>query len=170
MYMKINQSEQKELKEALAKVENILDDNQKLKELYLKKEQSIKYLTLMNSSKENVELIKKFNEYDKKLRKLENEAAFLIAKEEKSNVIIKKKALGKKMIINKSDEQKYENKFNKVLKETNYLELSRQRSDIFKKLVKINLEDCSVLYKLDSLETEISIIETDTLREYLLEN
>lgn len=170
MYMKINQSEQKELKEALAKVENILDDNQKLKELYLKKEQSIKYLTLMNSSKENVELIKKFNEYDKKLRKLENEAAFLIAKEEKSNVIIKKTALGKKMIINKSDEQKYENKFNKVLKETNYLELSRQRSDIFKKLVKINLEDCSVLYKLDSLETEISIIETDTLREYLLEN
>lgn len=170
MYMKINQSEQKELKEALAKVENILDDNQKLKELYLKKEQSIKYLTLMNSSKENVELIKKFNEYDKKLRKLENEAAFLIAKEEKSNVIIKKKALGKKMIINKSDEQKYENKFNKILKETNYLEISKERSEVFRKLINLNIEDSSVLYKLDSLETEISTIETDALREYLLEN
>ena len=124
----------------------------------------------MNNSKENKELIKKFNEYDKKLRKLEEEAAFLIANEEKANIVIKKTMLGEKRIINKYDEQKYENKFNKVLKETNYLELSRQRSDIFKKLVKINLEDCSVLYKLDSLETEISIIETDTLREYLLEN
>lgn len=168
--MKLTQDDQKELKDALTNVKKILKDNKKLKELYLKKEQIISYLTLMNNSKENKELIKKFNEYDKKLRKLEEEAAFLIANEEKANIVIKKTMLGEKRIINKYDEQKYENKFNKVLKETNYLELSRQRSDIFKKLVKINLEDCSVLYKLDSLETEISIIETDTLREYLLEN
>lgn len=168
--MKLTQDDQKELKDALTNVKKILKDNKKLKELYLKKEQIISYLTLMNNSKENKELIKKFNEYDKKLRKLEEEAAFLIANEEKANIVIKKTILGEKRIINKYDEQKYENKFNKVLKETNYLELSRQRSDIFKKLVKINLEDCSVLYKLDSLETEISIIETDTLREYLLEN
>lgn len=168
--MKLTQDDQKELKDALTNVKKILKDNKKLKELYLKKEQIISYLTLMNNSKENKELIKKFNEYDKKMRKLEEEAAFLIANEEKANIVIKKTMLGEKRIINKYDEQKYENKFNKVLKETNYLELSRQRSDIFKKLVKINLEDCSVLYKLDSLETEISIIETDTLREYLLEN
>ncbi len=168
--MKLTQDDQKELKDALTNVKKILKDNKKLKELYLKKEQIISYLTLMNNSKENKELIKKFNEYDKKLRKLEEEAAFLIANEEKANIVIKKTMLGEKRIINKYDEQKYENKFNKVLKETNYLELSRQRSDIFKKLVKINLEDCSVLYKLDSLETEMSIIETDTLREYLLEN
>ena len=168
--MKLTQDDQKELKDALTNVNKILKDNKKLKELYLKKEQIISYLTLMNNSKENKELIKKFNEYDKKMRKLEEEAAFLIANEEKANIVIKKTMLGEKRIINKYDEQKYENKFNKVLKETNYLELSRQRSDIFKKLVKINLEDCSVLYKLDSLETEISIIETDTLREYLLEN
>ena len=168
--MKLTQDDQKELKDALRNVKKILKDNKKLKELYLKKEQIISYLTLMNNSKENKELIKKFNEYDKKLRKLEEEAAFLIANEEKANIVIKKTILGEKRIINKYDEQKYENKFNKVLKETNYLELSRQRSDIFKKLVKINLEDCSVLYKLDSLETEMSIIETDTLREYLLEN
>lgn len=168
--MKLTQDDQKDLKDALTNVKKILKDNKKLKELYLKKEQIISYLTLMNNSKENKELIKKFNEYDKKMRKLEEEAAFLIANEEKANIVIKKTMLGEKRIINKYDEQKYENKFNKVLKETNYLELSRQRSDIFKKLVKINLEDCSVLYKLDSLETEISIIETDTLREYLLEN
>lgn len=168
--MKLTQDDQKELKDALTNVKKILKDNKKLKELYLKKEQIISYLTLMNNSKENKELIKKFNEYDKKMRKLEEEAAFLIANEEKANIVIKKTMLGEKRIINKYDEQKYENKFNKVLKETNYLELSRQRSDIFKKLVKINLEDCSVLYKLDSLETEMSIIETDTLREYLLEN
>ena len=168
--MKLTEDDQKELKDALTNVNKILKDNKKLKELYLKKEQIISYLTLMNNSKENKELIKKFNEYDKKMRKLEEEAAFLIANEEKANIVIKKTMLGEKRIINKYDEQKYENKFNKVLKETNYLELSRQRSDIFKKLVKINLEDCSVLYKLDSLETEISIIETDTLREYLLEN
>ena len=168
--MKLTQDDQKELKDALTNVKKILKDNKKLKELYLKKEQIISYLTLMNNSKENKELIKKFNEYDKKMRKLEEDAAFLIANEEKANIVIKKTMLGEKRIINKYDEQKYENKFNKVLKETNYLELSRQRSDIFKKLVKINLEDCSVLYKLDSLETEISIIETDTLREYLLEN
>ena len=168
--MKLTQDDQKELKDALTNVKKILKDNKKLKELYLKKEQIISYLTLMNNSKENKELIKKFNEYDKKMRKLEEDAAFLIANEEKANIVIKKTMLGEKRIINKYDEQKYENKFNKVLKETNYLELSRQRSDIFKKLVKINLEDCSVLYKLDSLETEMSIIETDTLREYLLEN
>ena len=74
------------------------------------------------------------------------------------------------MIINKSDEQKYENKFNKILKETNYLEISKERSEVFRKLINLNIEDSSVLYKLDSLETEISTIETDALREYLLEN
>lgn len=168
--MKISQSEQKKLKEVIAKVKNLLKDNAKLKDLRLKKEQIINYLTLMNNSKENKELIKKYNEYDKKLRKLEEEAAYLIAKQEKANIVIKKTALGEKMIINKYDEQKYDNKFNNILKETNYLELSKQRSEIFRKLIKLNGEDSSVLYKLDSLETEISTIETDALRKYFLEN
>ena len=46
----------------------------------------------------------------------------------------------------------------------------KQRRKIFKALTKINNEDISVLYRLDSIETEISIIETDALREYILEN
>ena len=45
----------------------------------------------------------------------------------------------------------------------------KQRSDVFKELSKINEEDKSVVYRLDSIETEISTIETDALREYLLE-
>ena len=60
MNMKLTQDDQKELKDALTNVKKILKDNKKLKELYLKKEQIISYLTLMNNSKENKELIKKF--------------------------------------------------------------------------------------------------------------
>ena len=46
----------------------------------------------------------------------------------------------------------------------------KKRSKIFKTLAKINKNDSSALYRLDSIETEISILETDALREYILEN
>ena len=106
---------------------------------------------------------------DLKLREVEQQAAYIIAKEEKNNGIVKKSLLGDRKVANKLSEEEYNTKFNSLLKDTNYLNLMKQRSDVFKELSKINEEDKSVVYRLDSIETEISTIETDALREYLLE-
>ena len=170
MYMKISLSEQKELKRIKSEVSEKLQKNLNFKKLQMKKEEVINYLIMMKDTKENKELIKKFNDLDLKLRELEQTAAYIITKEEKLKYNEKKAALGKKKVLEKLGDEEYEKKFNNGLKETNYLEMMKQRSKVFKELVKINNDDSSVLYKLDSLETEISTIETDSLREYLLEN
>lgn len=168
--MKFTQKELKELEDIKKSVRNDIEHSKKINSLYEQKNQVIKYLTLMVNTKENKELIKKFNELDARLKKLEEQAAFIIAKDEKQYIIVKKSLLGEKKIINKYSEAEYEKKFNNLLKETNYLDIMKQRSKLFKELARINHEDSSVLYKLDSLETEISTIETDAIRKYLLEN
>lgn len=167
--MKISQREQKELKEIKNVVNEKLQKNANLKKLLMKKEEVINYLIMMKDTKENKGLIKKFNELDLKLREVEQQAAYIIAKEEKNNGIVKKSLLGDIKVVNKLSEEEYNTKFNSLLKDTNYLNLMKQRSDVFKELSKINEEDKSVVYRLDSIETEISTIETDALREYLLE-
>ena len=170
MYMKISLSEQKELKRIKSEVSEKLQKNLNFKKLQMKKEEVINYLIMMKDTKENKELIKKFNDLDLKLRELEQTAAYIITKEEKLKYNEKKAALGNKKTFEKLSKEEYEKKFNNLLKESNYLEMMKQRIKVFKELEKINNDDSSVLYKLDSLETEISTIETDSLREYLLEN
>lgn len=168
--MKLTHNELKELKIAKSNVKNILKENYEINRLYEKKRQAINYLTLMVNTKENKELINKFNKLDLELKKLEERAAYIITKEEKLNTVIKKTLFGKKKIVKRFSEEKYDEKFNRLLKETNYLDIMKKRSKIFKDLIKINKNDSSALYRLDSVETEISILETDALREYILEN
>lgn len=168
--MKLTYNEVKELKNAKCNAKNILKEKDEIKRLYEKKKQAITYLTLMCNSKENKDLINKFNKLDLKLKKLEEFAAYVIAKEEKENAVIKKTLFGEKKIIKKFSEEKYDEKFNRLLKETNYPDITKQRRKIFKELVKLNKDDSSALYRLESIETEISTIETDALREYILEN
>ena len=168
--MKLTHNELKELKIAKFNVKNILKENYEINRLYEKKRQAINYLTLMVNTKENKELINKFNKLDLELKKLEERAAFIIAKEEKLNTVIKKTLFGEKKIIKKYSEEKYDEKFNRLLNETNYLDIMKKRRKIFKELVKLNKDDSSALYRLDSIETEISVLETDALREYILEN
>ena len=168
--MILTYNELKELKIAKSNVKNILKENYEINRLYEKKRQAINYLKLMVNTKENKGLIDKFNKLDLELKKLEERAAYIIAKEEKENISFKKTLFGEKKIIKKFSEEKYDEKFNKLLKETNYPDITRQRRKIFKELVKLNKDDSSALYRLDSIETEISTIETDALREYILEN
>ena len=168
--MKLTHNELKELKIAKFNVKNILKENYEINRLYEKKRQAINYLTLMVNTKENKELINKFNKLDLELKKLEERAAFIIAKEEKLNTVIKKTLFGEKKIIKKYSEEKYDEKFNRLLNETNYLDIMKKRRKIFKELVKLNKDDSSALYRLDSIETAISVLETDALREYILEN
>lgn len=168
--MKLTKNEQKELNIVKNNIKSILKEKYNIDRLYEKKKQAINYLTLMCNTKENKELIDKFNKLDIELKKIEETAAYIIAKEEKENLSFKKTLFGEKKIIKKYSEDKYDEKFNKLLKETEYFELIKKRSKIFKNLIRINSEDSSALYRLDSIETEISTIETDALREYILEN
>lgn len=168
--MKLTKNEQKELNIVKNNIKSILKEKYNIDRLYEKKKQAINYLTLMCNTKENKELIDKFNKLDIELKKIEETAAYIIAKEEKENLSFKKTLFGEKKIIKKYSEDKYDEKFNKLLKETEYFELIKKRSKIFKELIRINSEDSSALYRLDSIETEISTIETDALREYILEN
>lgn len=168
--MKLTKNEQKELNIVKNNIKSVLKEKYNIDRLYEKKKQAINYLTLMCNTKENKELIYKFNKLDIELKKIEETAAYIIAKEEKENLSFKKTLFGEKKIIKKYSEDKYDEKFNKLLKETEYFELIKKRSKIFKNLIRINSEDSSALYRLDSIETEISTIETDALREYILEN
>ena len=168
--MCLSYNELKELKIAKEKVEKELKEDYQLSLLYEKKMQAINYLTLMVNTKENLDLINKFNKLDKDLKEIELMAAFIIAKEEKINTVIKNTLFGKKKIIKRFTEEQYDDKFNKLLKNAKYLDIMKQREKIFKALSKINYNDSSALYRLDSIETEISIIETEALREYVLEN
>lgn len=168
--MKLTHNELKELKIVKDNVKNIVEEKYNIDRLYEKKRQAINYLTLMVNTKENKDLINKFNKLDADLKELEEIVAYIIAKEEKENLSFKKTLFGEKKIIRKYSEDKYDERFNKLLKETKYFELLKQRSEIFKDLIRINSEDSSVLYRLDSIETEISTIETDALRGYILEN
>ena len=168
--MKLTKNEQKELNIVKNNIKSVLKEKYNIDRLYEKKKQAINYLTLMCNTKENKELIDKFNKLDIELKKIEETAAYIIAKEEKENFSFKKTLFGEKKIIKKYSEDKYDERFNKLLKETEYFELIKKRSKIFKNLIRINSEDSSALYRLDSIETEISTIETDALREYILEN
>ncbi len=168
--MKLRQCEQKELKDIKKRLKEKLENCEKFKKLQLQKEEIINYLILMGNTKENKELIKKFNELDSKLKDLEQQVAYIITKDEKNKEIQKKSLLGKLKVVNRLSEEEYNAKFNTLLKDTNYLNILKQRSEVFQELSKINKEDKSVVYRLDSIETEISTIETDTLREFLLEN
>ena len=168
--MKLRQYEQKELKDIKKRLKEKLENCEKFKKLQLQKEEIINYLILMGNTKENKELIKKFNELDSKLKDLEQQVAYIITKDEKNKEIQKKSLLGKVKVVNRLSEEEYNAKFNTLLKDTNYLNILKQRSEVFQELSKINKEDKSVVYRLDSIETEISTIETDTLREFLLEN
>ena len=168
--MKLRQCEQKELKDIKKRLKEKLENCEKFKKLQLQKEEVINYLILMGNTKENKELIKKFNELDSKLKDLEQQVAYIITKDEKNKEIQKKSLLGKVKVVNRLSEEEYNAKFNTLLKDTNYLNILKQRSEVFQELSKINKEDKSVVYRLDSIETEISTIETDTLREFLLEN
>lgn len=168
--MKLRQCEQKELKDIKKRLKEKLENCEKFKKLQLQKEEIINYLILMGNTKKNKELIKKFNELDSKLKDLEQQVAYIITKDEKNKEIQKKSLLGKLKVVNRLSEEEYNEKFNTLLKDTNYLNILKQRSEVFQELSKINKEDKSVVYRLDSIETEISTIETDTLREFLLEN
>lgn len=168
--MKLRQCEQKELKDIKKRLKEKLENCEKFKKLQLQKEEVINYLILMGNTKENKELIKKFNELDSKLKDLEQQVAYIITKDEKNKEIQKKSLLGEVKVVNRLSEEEYNAKFNTLLKDTNYLNILKQRSEVFQELSKINKEDKSVVYRLDSIETEISTIETDTLREFLLEN
>ncbi len=168
--MKLRQCEQKELKDIKKRLKEKIENCEKFKKLQLQKEEVINYLILMGNTKENKELIKKFNELDSKLKDLEQQVAYIITKDEKNKEIQKKSLLGKVKVVNRLSEEEYNAKFNTLLKDTNYLNILKQRSEVFQELSKINKEDKSVVYRLDSIETEISTIETDTLREFLLEN
>ena len=168
--MKLRQCEQKELKDIKKRLKEKLENCEKFKKLQLQKEEIINYLILMGNTKENKELIKKFNELDSKLKDLEQQVAYIITKDEKNKEIQKKSLLGKLKVVNRLSEEEYNAKFNTLLKDTNYLNILKQRSEVFQELSKINKEDKSVVYRLDSIETEISTIETDTLREFLSEN
>lgn len=168
--MKLRQCEQKELKDIKKRLKEKLENCEKFKKLQLQKEEIINYLILMGNTKKNKELIKKFNELDSKLKDLEQQVAYIITKDEKNKEIQKKSLLGKLKVVNRLSEEEYNAKFNTLLKDTNYLNILKQRSEVFQELSKINKEDKSVVYRLDSIETEISTIETDTLREFLLEN
>ena len=162
--------EQKEFSKIKKETEEALATNSKLQQLYKRKQQIINFLTLMNPLEENKRLLDEYNKLDITLKQIEECIAFKISKEEK-DIVVKKRLWWGKEKKYKSEEkymEKYMEKFNERLKETNYSKIIKDRNKIFKNLERINSKNSYLLYDLDSVETEISIIETDEIRNYVL--
>ncbi len=166
--MKLNEKEQGELMIIINDVRRKLKLNNKINMLYTRKRQIINYLELMNKDENNKKLMQEYNKLDMELKQLEFEAAYIISKSEKSNVIKLKKDLRKNNNADLLNENMYEQKFNELLKDSDYSKIIKKRNWIFNELRKINIQYSEVLYKLDTIETEISTAETDALRDYIM--
>ena len=161
--MKLNEKEQGELMIIINDVRRKLKLNNKINMLYTRKRQIINYLELMNKDENNKKLMQEYNKLDMELKQLEFEAAYIISKSEKSNVIKLKKDLRKNNNADLLNENMYEQKFNELLKDSDYSKIIKKRNWIFNELRKINIQYSEVLYKLD-----ISTAETDALRDYIM--
>ena len=62
---------------------------------------------------------------------------------------------------------KYSEQFNKIIEDSEYKEKIKIHNELFQILTNTNKEERDLLFKLESLETEIATIETEKIQEYI---
>ena len=163
--MEMTQEELDRLMEIKNEIKRILKENQKYARLITRKEQILNYLITIQEEEEKKKQIKEYEEIGNEIKEIEFQMAFKIATKRKTKEKKKiMKGIKKKEKINLD---KYSEQFNKIIEDSDYKEKTRIHNEIFQILTNTNKEERDLLFKLESIETEIATIETEKIQEYI---
>ena len=163
--MEMTQEELDRLIEIKNEIKRDLKENQKYVRLITRKEQILNYLITIQEEEEKKKQIKEYEEIGNEIKEIEFQMAFKIATKRKTKEKKKiMKGIKKKEKINLD---KYSEQFNKIIEDSDYKEKTRIHNEIFQILTNTNKEERDLLFKLESIETEIATIETEKIKEYI---
>lgn len=163
--MEMTQEELDRLMEIKNEIKGILKENQKYVRLITRKEQILNYLITIQEEEEKKKQIKEYEEIGNEIKEIEFQMAFKIATKRKTKEKKKiMKGIKKKEKINLD---KYSEQFNKIIEDSDYKEKTKIHNEIFQILTNTNKEERDLLFKLESIETEIATIETEKIQEYI---
>ena len=144
-------------------IKRILKENQKYERLITRKEQILNYLITIQEDEKKKEQIKEYEKIGNDIKEIEFQMAFKISMDKAMN-----KQKNKKNKCKKNDTvDKYSEQFNKIIEDSEYKEKIKIHNELFQILTNTNKEERDLLFKLESLETEIATIETEKIQEYI---
>lgn len=165
--MEMTQEELDRLMEIKNEIKRILKENQKYARLITRKEQILNYLITIQEEEEKKKQIKEYEEIGNEIKEIEFQMAFKIATKRKRETKEKKKIMTGIKKKEKINLDKYSEQFNKIIEDSDYKEKTKIHNEIFQILTNTNKEERDLLFKLESIETEIATIETENIQEYI---
>ena len=161
--MEMTQEELEKLVKIKNAIKRILKENQKYERLITRKEQILNYLITIQEDEKKKEQIKEYEKIGNDIKEIEFQMAFKISMDKAMN-----KQKNKKNKCKKNDTvDKYSEQFNKIIEDSEYKEKIKIHNELFQILTNTNKEERDLLFKLESLETEIATIETEKIQEYI---
>ena len=161
--MEMTQEELEKLVKIKNAIKRILKENQKYERLITRKEQILNYLITIQEDEKKKEQIKEYEKIGNDIKEIEFQMAFKISMDKTMN-----KQKNKKNKCKKNDTvDKYSEQFNKIIEDSEYKEKIKIHNELFQILTNTNKEERDLLFKLESLETEIATIETEKIQEYI---
>ena len=161
--MEMTQEELEKLVKIKDAIKRILKENQKYERLITRKEQILNYLITIQENEKKKEQIKEYEKIGNDIKEIEFQMAFKISMDKTMN-----KQKNKKNKCKKNDTvDKYSEQFNKIIEDSEYKEKIKIHNELFQILTNTNKEERDLLFKLESLETEIATIETEKIQEYI---
>ena len=161
--MEMTQEELEKLVKIKDAIKRILKENQKYERLITRKEQILNYLITIQENEKKKEQIKEYEKIGNDIKEIEFQMAFKISMDKAMN-----KQKNKKNKCKKNDTvDKYSEQFNKIIEDSEYKEKIKIHNELFQILTNTNKEERDLLFKLESLETEIATIETEKIQEYI---
>lgn len=161
--MEMTQEELEKLVKIKDAIKRILKENQKYERLITRKEQILNYLITIQEDEKKKEQIKEYEKIGNDIKEIEFQMAFKISMDKAMN-----KQKNKKNKCKKNDTvDKYSEQFNKIIEDSEYKEKIKIHNELFQILTNTNKEERDLLFKLESLETEIATIETEKIQEYI---
>ncbi len=161
--MEMTQEELEKLVKIKNAIKRILKENQKYERLITRKEQILNYLITIQENEKKKEQIKEYEKIGNDIKEIEFQMAFKISMDKTMN-----KQKNKKNKCKKNDTvDKYSEQFNKIIEDSEYKEKIKIHNELFQILTNTNKEERDLLFKLESLETEIATIETEKIQEYI---
>lgn len=161
--MKFNQRQMIMLSELKKKLEKELKKDKEYTKLINRKKEIFNYIVAMKIGKNDETLLNKYGKIGEQIKEMEIQKTYELSIERKTRV----KILGKIFWINKSKKEDYEDEFNKIVEDTNYKNKIKKRKDLFEKLSKKSKKYQELMYELESIETEISTMESEIIKKML---
>lgn len=154
------------------KIKKLLKNDEYYQELNLRRENIIDNLIKVENTNDRNELLLNYQRTGEEIKNLEIEMAYEIAKKmRKTN--LKEKPTIKKVFSRFNKDKKncdFNEEFNKIIKDSKYKQEVKEHEETFKKLIERPNFESNLLYELNSIDTQIAIIETEKVRDYIQRN